>query len=146
MVEQDARRTGAGVLVKSGAVRYDPLLRVKFVQAGFEIHQWNVERARDVGNCIGRAAAHINEDRRLGIKGSFGFLEGDAWDLGIGICTEPTRGGRQRGGAAGEVLLEELWGELADVFLRRVHRGGLAGGVLRKEQSRGNDTQQAAHE
>ena len=39
MVEQDARRTGAGMFVKSGTVGNDPLCGVKFVQAGFDFCQ-----------------------------------------------------------------------------------------------------------
>jgi len=48
IVEQDARRTGAGMFVKSGAVRDDPLVGLQFVQAGRDIRQGYAERAGDV--------------------------------------------------------------------------------------------------
>jgi hypothetical protein len=37
VVEQEARRTGAGMLVQSGAVGDDPLVRIQLPQAGFEV-------------------------------------------------------------------------------------------------------------
>jgi hypothetical protein len=52
IVEQDPRRTGAGMLVKSGAVGDDPLVGIQFGQAGWDIRQGKAQRAGDVAKGI----------------------------------------------------------------------------------------------
>ena len=85
IIQKDVRRTGARMLVGSGAVSDDPLV---FFQAEsswvpFDISQWNGNGAGNMTGLKRRRAAHIHNDCRAAIECCLRFLEGHARHIGF---------------------------------------------------------------
>ena len=81
IVEQDARRTGAGFFTGSGAVGDNPLSRVEFSQAFFEVGQWDGQCAWDMALCKGAGIAHIDENGFSVIQSGFAVSQANAGDF-----------------------------------------------------------------
>ena len=100
IVDEDLRRTGARLFIRSGAVGDDPLAGVELIRPGAKLFQRNGKSTRDVAGCIRISAAHIDKYCGTRTKGGYGFSEADAGNIEVGILGWDGDRGRQQGRAA----------------------------------------------
>ena len=83
ILQKDKRRTGAGMLARSGAVRDDPLVFIELYtrRVEFDIAERDVDRTTDMTHLERRGSAHIDKDSCPIIECSFGVLHGCAQDF-----------------------------------------------------------------
>jgi len=84
-MQKDKRRTGAGMFVKSGTVRDDPLVfsELQTCGVGFDLSKLNVDGAWDVASLISSSTAHIYHDSQAAVECGFRFLHSQAWDFSL---------------------------------------------------------------
>jgi len=85
IMQKDKRRTGARMLIESGAIGDDPLILIKIqsIRVCLDFSKLDVDRALYVtcGVCI--RTTHIDDNGLTGIKSSFGYIYRHARDLSL---------------------------------------------------------------
>ena len=86
IMQKKIRRTGAGVLVQSGAVGDDPLFfrEIQTRWIPLDLDQGNIDGACDMTRLIGVRVANIDNDRCSGIEGRSCFFNGYARHIPLG--------------------------------------------------------------
>jgi hypothetical protein len=96
-VQQEERRTGAGLFGWSGAVSDDPIIRTELVLADRDLIQGDGQRTGDMGLLIGARVAHVHEHRSALVERPARILEANPLDRWERHFTERIGPGHRRG-------------------------------------------------